>query len=66
MTWIFPAVKASIFSPTVVLSLVVYSGKSGSIVIVDAVIVTRKEKEEVGALESDLTAFLVPLALKEY
>ena len=40
--------------------------KSGSIVIVDAVIVTRKEKEGVGALESDLTAFLVPVALKEY
>ena len=40
--------------------------KSGSIVIVDAVIVTRKEKEGVGALESDLTAFLVPLASKEY
>ena len=35
--------------------------KSGSIIIVNAVIVTRKEKEGVGALESDLTAFPVPL-----
>ena len=41
-----------------------FTPESGSIVIVNPVIVTRKEKEGVGSLESDLTAFLVPLTFK--